>query len=141
MTEAQKERIRELRLGGLGYVRIARELSISENTVKSFCRRAEKQEQTETPAPAGGESSTCFCRQCGVEIKQIPGRKIKKFCSDKCRMAWWNAHPEQMNRRSLHENICPRCGRKFQTVRRNSRKYCGRDCYLAARYGGGDARD
>lgn len=39
MTDAQKENIRYLRGEGLGYRAIASRLGISENTVKSFCRR------------------------------------------------------------------------------------------------------
>ena len=39
MTDAQKENIRYLRGEGLGYRAIAARLGISENTVKSFCRR------------------------------------------------------------------------------------------------------
>lgn len=39
MLEVQKENIRYLRGEGLGYGAIAARLGISENTVKSFCRR------------------------------------------------------------------------------------------------------
>ena len=39
MTDRQKERIRQMRADGYGYMKIAQELGISENTVKSFCRR------------------------------------------------------------------------------------------------------
>ena len=39
MTQIQRERILELQDAGLGYKKIAAELGISVNTVKSFCRR------------------------------------------------------------------------------------------------------
>ena len=39
MTNEQKIQIAEMRKLGLGYIKIARNLGISENTVKSFCRR------------------------------------------------------------------------------------------------------
>ena len=39
MTEEQKSRIHLLRERGLGYIRVAQALGISENTVKSYCRR------------------------------------------------------------------------------------------------------
>ena len=35
-----------------------------------------------------------FCHQCGIPIQQTVGRKQKQYCSDKCRMTWWNAHPK-----------------------------------------------
>ena len=39
MTDRQKDRIRQMRAAGYGYMKIAQELGISENTVKSFCQR------------------------------------------------------------------------------------------------------
>ena len=39
MTDRQKDRIRQMRADGCGYMKIVQELGISENTVKSFCRR------------------------------------------------------------------------------------------------------
>ena len=39
MTEHQKLRIMKLRSAGFGYGKIAQQLGISVNTVKSFCRR------------------------------------------------------------------------------------------------------
>ena len=40
MTEAEKARVRKLRLEGAGYKQIASELELSINTVKSYCRRS-----------------------------------------------------------------------------------------------------
>ena len=39
MTDSQKDRIREMKADGFGYIKIAQALGLSENTVKSFCRR------------------------------------------------------------------------------------------------------
>ena len=39
MTDEQKEQIKVLRQRGMGYIRVAQALGISENTIKSFCRR------------------------------------------------------------------------------------------------------
>jgi len=39
MTQQQKEKIIKMRRGGFSYSRISTALGISENTVKSFCRR------------------------------------------------------------------------------------------------------
>ena len=39
MTKEQKEKIIRFRRQGLGYADIGRELDISKDTVKSFCRR------------------------------------------------------------------------------------------------------
>ena len=93
MTNEQKMMIISLRNEGLGYRRVAGRLGISENTVKSFCRRY-KGDEPEAPVPG-----TCKC--CGAPVTQTPGRKEKKFCSDECRVKWWNANPDQVNRKAI----------------------------------------
>ena len=111
MTEGQKTLIMNLRKEGYGYVRIAQRLEISENTVKSFCRRnkvAGKVDVTRTilPPVKGGKH---FCLYCGEEVEQNPGRKEKKFCSDKCRNRWWNSHLDRVDRRANYEFVCLHC--------------------------------
>lgn len=81
MTQIQQERILELQDAGLGYKKIAAELGISVNTVKSFCQRQRL------------KMYDAFCLQCGNPIQQPPRVRKKKFCSDKCRSMWWNRHP------------------------------------------------
>ena len=39
MTKDEKSRIAAMRRDGMGYTKIALELGLSENTVKSYCRR------------------------------------------------------------------------------------------------------
>ena len=39
MTENQKAQICALRKQGVGYMKIAQQMGISQNTIKSFCRR------------------------------------------------------------------------------------------------------
>lgn len=78
-------KIEELRKKGYGYKKIASSLDMSPNTVKSYLRRRSL-----------AENAIIKCQFCGVGVRQNPHRKTKKFCSDKCRMAWWNAHPEQV---------------------------------------------
>lgn len=40
----------------------------------------------------------------GRRVAQQAGRKEKKFCSDKCRNKWWNAHLDQVDRRAIRES-------------------------------------
>ena len=127
MTKEQKQRIRELKSAGLGYVRISRDLGIPENTVKSFLRR--------NTTPVRVEKFVCKC--CGRSVEQNPGRKEKKFCSDRCRMKWWNSHPELIQRKAVHEFNCPTCGRRFSVYGKRLRKYCCHQCYIEDRFGGG----
>ena len=46
-------------------------------------------EQLAVITAAENENETAFCKNCGGKLEHTPGRKPKKFCSDKCRMAWW----------------------------------------------------
>jgi hypothetical protein len=86
------------------------------------------------PHPQQGKEDPSACRQCGSHIDQIPGRKIKRFCSSPCRMKWWRAHREQMNHRTAHTPICAGCGVPFDNYWRSGQKYCCRSCYFSHRF-------
>ena len=133
MTDKQKNDIRDMRQSGMGYLSIAKTLGISENTVKSYCRRNGLAGKVAEPVQEG--CRPCLC--CGRNVKQNPGRKEKKFCSDECRMKWWNAHPEKVTHRSERQLICPTCGQPFTVFRSRQRTYCSHKCYITARFGGG----
>ena len=129
MTTIDKEKVRYLRGEGLGYKAIASRLELSENAVKGFCKRN----------GLGGVAATNTddsCRQCGAALMKKPKSGQKKFCSDKCRALWWRQHtyliaPNEGNRRT-----CAHCGHVFYSSPSRKRKYCGRPCFVAARFGG-----
>lgn len=128
MTAQEKKRIAELRSVGFGYKKIAAEIGISENTVKSYLKRMiDTDDQKKPNQPAAVFS----CLQCGKPVPQNPGRKEKKFCSDACRYRWWNSHPAKDA-----DRICPVCGERFTAYGRRSRKYCSHACYILDRFGG-----
>lgn len=116
-----KERINELRRQGLGSRKIAGILKISENTVKSYCRRH----------PLIPNENVC--PQCGFPVKRTPHKKDKKFCSDHCRMAWWNSHKDLVNRKAIYHLTCQHCGQPFDSYGNVNRKFCSRTCYAKAR--------
>ena len=130
MTREQKLMIMSLRDQGLGYKRIADRLGISINTVKSFCRRQKEKPHEED------RSGPFVCKYCGVTVRQTPGRKQKLFCSDKCRMKWWNEHPELVERKAFYERTCSNCGKVFSVYGNAKRKYCCHECYVEHRFGG-----
>ena len=136
MTDLEKHRITLLREKGYGYIRIANELGISVNTIKSFCRRniTHKTEPILT-----GEITSC--ENCGQEIRQIAKQKRKRFCCDKCRNAWWNKHLGQVKRKTVYHFTCPQCGKEFHIYGDKRRKYCSHDCYIADRFKGGASRE
>lgn len=134
MTNEQRMIISSLRVQGMGYGTIARKVGISENTVKSFCRRNVRKVETEQADPHEQEHR-CLC--CGAPVMQHIGRKEKKFCSDRCRNKWWNSHLDRVDRRAVREVTCANCGKTFSVYGRAERKYCCHACYIQHRFGGG----
>ena len=138
MTTEQKQRILEMRNAGMGYSRIATSLSLSVNTVKSFCQRNAKPSKSAPPVVVmPKDQKPAYCKKCGKSIVQMPGRKTKIFCSDRCRMAWWNSHLDQVNRKAMIEHTCLSCGKVFTVYGSRERKYCSHSCYIQMRFGGG----
>ena len=112
MTNEQKKQIIELRQAGYGYATIADSLGLTKNQVSAFCRN------------------------CGKQLTQTPGRKPVKFCSDVCRTKWWNSHLDKVNRKAFYTFTCAHCGKPFTAYGNDHRKYCSHECYIADRFGG-----
>lgn len=127
MTKEEKEKIAQMRESGFGYKAIAANLGISANSVKSYCKR------NEMAGVASKKEHICVC--CGVPVIQHPGRKEKKFCSDRCRMKWWNGHLDQVKRRANYEITCQCCKKVFISYGNAGRKYCSHECYIEDRFG------
>jgi len=128
MTSAQKRQIVVMRGKGDSYKMIAAALGLSPNTVQSYCRR-----NNLSVGCAADEADVC--RNCGSLLTHTPGSKRKRFCSDKCRLAWWNVHPEAVNRKAIYHFVCASCSAAFESYGNNSRKYCSRACFAASRRG------
>lgn len=60
--------------------------------------------------------------------------KEKIFCSDNCRMKWWNSHQELVNRKAEYVFVCRNCGKLFTAYGNKERKYCSHSCYIEHRY-------
>ena len=88
MKRQEIEKIKQMRLNGATPTDIARKLNMSVNTIKSHIRR----HPIIPPEPK--------CLWCGVPVVQPEGRKQKKFCSDRCRMQYWNNRRKE---ESTHE--------------------------------------
>lgn len=135
MDDRQRQQIRELRDEGYGYGRIAQTLGISENTIKTYCRRHGLAGVAEGNLSLDGKKH--FCLNCGNVILQYIGRKEKRFCSDRCRMKWWNNHLEQVKKKAIYHYVCPVCKKPFSVYGNANRKYCSHECYIEDRFGGG----
>jgi len=132
MNENFKAEIKKLRLEGLGYKRISKELDVSIDRVKYFCRKnGLTGVMTQTTI-----SPSTQCQFCDQLIIQAKGKKGKKFCSDICRQKWWNQNRHLLNGRKSIEHSCPTCQNVFKAYIQENRKFCSHQCYINARFGG-----
>ena len=122
MTKQEIETLNLMRSHDKSAADIAIALELSVNTVRSYIRRHPPKDAVQVG-----------CRQCGKPVLQTKGRKAKYFCSDRCRNAWWNAHPEKVQRKAYYRLTCQFCGKEFVSYGNKNRKYCSRLCYADAR--------
>lgn len=132
MNIKQKKTARQMREAGTSYSKIANALGLSENTVKSFCKRNGLTVSGEPAVESNGQV-TAFCLNCGRSIIQTPGYRSRKYCSDRCRISWWNKHPASPSRKNTRSFTCLACGRQFDAYGKRDRKYCSRSCYVGSK--------
>ena len=75
-----------------------------------------------------------ICPQCGSAFKKSKGHNPKKFCSNECRMKWWNSHRDLIKHKNELDLNCQHCGKVFSSFT-PGRKFCSIHCSLAERYG------
>ena len=130
MNELQKEKIKELRKSGYGYKRVATELGISINTIKSFCRKEGLN------GVKGTVRSLDVCLTCGSALP-ISKTKKRKFCSKECREKWWSKNRNKLNKKKARIEHCLSCGKEMRLYEFETRKFCSHACYIESRFGGG----
>lgn len=79
MTDQERRIIKNLRADGYSMVDISHLTSVPYNTIKSYFRRHKDAIPKHTK-----------CLNCGKAIEVIRGKKTKKYCSDRCRISYWN---------------------------------------------------
>ena len=128
LTLTEKEKVHQMRLDGMSYSKIATYIGISENTIKSFCRRnnlgAEPKNKPRTI------EKCVVCKQCGKPLNQCTKGQPKKFCSDECRRIWWKVNDNLLNRKAFYNLICTGCGKGFISYGNKNRKFCGHSCFV-----------
>lgn len=87
MTDVQKEQVRAMRMNGIGYRVIAKELGLKLNQVQIFC----KAHGLSGPSDIAKMNYPVWCEQngrcpvCGAKIDQPAIGRRKRFCSGRCR--------------------------------------------------------
>jgi len=125
LTDEDKKIISMYTRQGLGYRKIAKLTGFNLGSLKSLLRRHSND-------PFYYPPKDC-CLQCGEPLVQTPYKKEKKFCSDGCRMKWWNEHRIEVDKKAFYTFTCPQCGKEFEAYGNANRKYCSRTCYAEAR--------
>ena len=121
MTNHQKTELDRMRRQGANAPSIAEKLELPLATIRSYIYRHPLKEQESV------------CPNCGAAILAENRGKKRRFCSDACRMAWWNNHPTEINRQAYYPLTCQHCGKDFMSYGNKNRKYCSRECYASSR--------
>lgn len=128
----QQRIIKQMRIQGIGYKKIAKTMKLPESTVSAFCRR---NGLSSKEVSCGSQSrNISVCNNCGEILKHSETGRERKFCSDTCRMQWWNDHLDLVNRKAYYSIVCQNCGRIFQSYGNRDRKYCCKKCYISKRF-------
>ena len=139
MTEQQKSTIKTLRQQNFSYNAIANALGLTISTVKSYCQRSGLAGNRKEAFKSNSDTPKVlptFCRCCGKSLIQREKIKHRKFCSDECRVTWWNSHQEQVKRRNPRTGKCLCCGKEFTWYGPKPKKFCNHECYIRHRYEG-----
>jgi len=132
MKIEEKEKIKALANNGYGIKAISDALGISRNTIKSFCRR--NNVKVESVKKGEKISDGVFCLNCGKELIQIPGKRLKLYCCSKCKNDWWNRKHKECGGKANYKIVCNECGNTFYSYGNVNRKYCSHSCYINHRF-------
>ncbi len=145
MTEYQAQQIRDFRMRGAGYKAIASVTGLSRDVVRNYCKShgldgfAEELTVNMTEQIKKGLA----CQNCGAPLVRPHTGRPRRYCSDKCRFAWWTAHSAELRvgSKANYTFTCARCGREFTAYGNKHRKYCSHDCYVQDRFFSGGLRE
>lgn len=138
MTSDEKEKIRELRLKGMGYKKIANFLNLTRDSVRGFCKRNGLAGNSCVVALNFEEKMkrNLLCAYCNKPINQNGKGRTRRFCSDECRRKWWNENQDKRNKKetAFYKFTCAYCGKEFSAYGNKNRKYCSHNCYIKDRF-------
>lgn len=133
MTKDQKQKIQQMRHEGSSYLQIALALDISENTIKSYCRRNNLNISSRNKLQTVKETHK-ICMQCGKPLTHGTKGYPKKFCTEECRRIWWKSNDKQHVKKAWYNLKCAGCGKEFKSYGNRNRKFCTHACYIRKRF-------
>lgn len=134
MTEAQKLRIEMMRNNGIGYKVIAREVGLTRDIVRNYCKSRDMAGYGKRIIIGAGNKEVC--KYCLGPIEKANTGRPRKFCCEKCRREWWRENKDLIDRKASakYEIVCQHCGKRFISYGNKKRKYCSHQCYIRARF-------
>ena len=126
LTENEKTRIEELMRQGLKYPTIAKITGIKLSSVRYYCGIADA-------GDADARKADAFCKGCGRPLFRKEKSKPRRFCSDACRMKWWNGHRDEVKHKTESRFICEYCGAAFTRPGKTRHRFCSKKCSAEAR--------
>lgn len=142
--DAERECVRMLRLGGASVEQIFAETNLAEEKIRVYLKELCLPESGSCFFGKGaaalehwyrtgckGDPGVNLCPQCGKVIQRSVGGRSRRFCSDRCRNAYWNEKKKENGK----PTVCKNCGQEFFPRLGKKAKYCSRKCYMEARYG------
>jgi len=138
MDEETRKSIFKMKSQGLRNYAVASMLGLKKDTLHEFCKKYHLCGPEEVIRLNIIElvQHNIICPQCYGPIRHKKRGRRKRFCTEKCRRAWWKEHEEARNRnpKSWYSNQCLACGKYFVVYGNHCQKYCNRECYLNHRY-------
>ena len=138
MIDEEREKIKKLRLKGMGYKGIATLLGISRDSVRGVCRRNSLEGNSGVVSLNFEEkvNKNVLCGCCEKPIKQNYQGRTRRFCSEECRRKWWKEHKDKRkgSETATYKFTCPYCSKEFSSYGNKNRKYCSHNCYIKARF-------
>ena len=98
-----------------GYKKISKLLNLPITSVSSFITRLNSED-------------ICICLECGETFSPLPGKSIKRFCSKKCRLRYWQKKTRTSPKYRV-QKVCPECGAVFLTYKYRQGIFCSKECF------------
>ncbi len=139
MQKQQKShQVLKLRQKGYGYKSIANILNINRDEARNECKKNNligygQQVRDAVIEPINIQRE---CLYCGKEIntQERRGRK-SKYCTEKCRRAWWSENNDKKNKMAWYTFTCKHCDKEFKAYGNKNRKFCSIRCSIDYRFG------
>lgn len=128
--DQEKQYIVEQRAMGQTFAQIGKELGKTEDAVRMVFNRIVNTDLKDFASP---KTTTERCVYCGRPLTKNHKGEKRKFCSSRCRNAWWN----EKRRKVPYKNICEHCGRAFISFGNPDRRFCSRKCFMESRRANG----